>query len=217
MIKGIIACFEEFQKNLPQNFIAKADAERIEALKHYFSIGGVVSISPNGLGWPSLVYPNKRQLQNRLDAVTATKQSCEEKIRQWQAKHTEAKMYNIVQNIKKLREPLYWQHVIKTATDADYRTDVGKVKLPVHLVSDPRWKPMVKMFVSDLEYRKQLAETVETSIVYRKDKRVAKYAGVLQDFRKTQSEKKINELSEVLSKLEQNEKTINVLMKWAAP
>ena len=84
--------------------------------------------------------------------------------------HKSASNYHLTNQVLKLKEPLYWKHIAKMATDSDYRKDAETVKLPAHLVSDKKWQPMVKMFVNDLDYRKQLSETVRTSVVYKKEK-----------------------------------------------
>ena len=216
MVKGIVGSFVEFQRILPKNLIENSD-ERVLAVKHYFSTGGVLSVASTGNGWPNLVFPTKRHVQKRLEVLEALSQRYQQRLGQWESKNLEARLYHATNNIKKLKEPLYWRHLLKYATDSDYRADAEKVKLPVHLVSDPKWKPMVKMFVSDTEYRKQLTETVETSIVYKRDRRVAKYADILHEFRISESQRKISELKKKISVIQGDINALNVLLKWAAP
>ena len=115
----------------------------------------------------------------------------------------------------KLAEPLYWRHVAKTIADKDYKFDTDQVKLPAHLVADPRWKPLVKMFVSDVEYRKQLVETVQHSIVYQDDKRVGKYADKLQMLKTDISTKKISDISKKLVDFDSEIKVLQEMLKWA--
>ena len=74
---------------------------------------------------------------------------------------------------------------------------------------------MVRMFVESIDYRKQLTETVQKSIVYRKEKRVARFADTLQDFRLEASNKKLNELEKKLSEIEAEQTTLQELQKWA--
>jgi hypothetical protein len=74
---------------------------------------------------------------------------------------------------------------------------------------------MVKMFVNDLEYRKQLSETVKESIVYKKDKKVARYADELKDFRMKTSNKQIEDLNKKIEKLNTLETSLKELAKWA--
>ena len=103
----------------------------------------------------------------------------------------------------------------KYFSDQDYRKDVDTVKLPVNLVADGRWKPMVKMFVNNLDYRKQLTQTVDESIVYAKDKKVAKYAETLQNFRSEQSGRKIEALEKKLAEIDADISALNEINKWA--
>ena len=74
---------------------------------------------------------------------------------------------------------------------------------------------MIKMFVEDLDYRKQLAETVDTSIVYKNDKRVAKYADQLKGFRKSLSVKKRDMFQEKVDEISQDLEMYNEILKWA--
>ncbi len=216
MNRGILGSFSEFEKVLPKNFKPGSDPEKLEAVKHYFYIGGVLSIAPKSNGdWPSLIYPQRDHIKRKLESFEPLLAQYQERLKAWKDKYNEAKHYHTFHNIKKLKEPLYWQHMFKRATDSDYRIDSEKVKLPAHLVSDPKWRPMIKMFVSNIEYRKQLAETVETSIVYSKNKRVARYADTLQAFRMEESKRKIDELEKKIAEIEKTVKTLNVLHKWA--
>ncbi|MEI7961848.1 MAG: hypothetical protein WCI04_05950, partial [archaeon] len=75
--------------------------------------------------------------------------------------------------------------------------------------------PMVKMFVNDIEYRKQLAETVNTSIVYKNNKRVAQFADDVQDFRIDASSKQVKELEEKLAEIDETVKALKEMQKWA--
>jgi hypothetical protein len=124
-------------------------------------------------------------------------------------------MYHQVNQVKKLGEPLYWKHIAKSMIDSDYRKDANSVKLPAHLVSDKKWKPMVRMFVNDIEYRKQLTETVNTSIVYKKNKKVAQFADDLKGFRMDAADKQVKDLEEKLSILDATEKSLKEMQKWA--
>ena len=89
------------------------------------------------------------------------------------------------------------------------------VKLPAHLVGDDKWKPMVKMFVNDIDYRKQLSETVDKSIVYKNNKKVAQYADELKDFRMGVSDKQIKDLDKKIAKINELEVALKELQKWA--
>ena len=127
------------------------------------------------------------------------------------------KNYHSRQHLLKLSDPLYWKHVAKTISDKDYKQDAEKVGLPVHLVADPKWKPMIKMFIEDLEYRKNLTETVQESIVYGKGKnKVAKYADDLQNLRSDVSSTQLKDIGAKLTELEEDINAFKIIEKWAS-
>jgi hypothetical protein len=209
----VISNIKQFKEDFPN--IDKNDEKR-KALERYFSVHGVVKVVPTEKGaWPKLIYPNYSVLESKLKESREKKKVYSEKLGEWKKKYLSASMYHKVHQMKKFAEPLYWKHVAKTITDSDYRKDAEAVKLPAHLVSDKKWKPMVKMFVNDVDYRKQLSETVSTSMVYKKDRKVAKFADDQRDFRMGSAEKQIKELEEKIKQLEETESALKTLQKWA--
>ena len=70
------------------------------------------------------------------------------------------------------------------------------------------------MFVNEIDYRKQLAETVETSIVYKKDKRVARYANQLNSFREDISKQKTENLQQKIDLVNKDIQMLNAILKW---
>ena len=211
-MQKVISSIIQFEKDFPT---LSKDGERKTALIRYFSIHGVVKVIPAEKEWPKLIYPNVGVLDFKLKESKEKKKIYSEKLNEWKMKHLSASMYHQVNQVKKFAEPVYWQHLAKSMTDADYRKDAESVKLPAHLVADKKWKPMVKMFVNDIEYRKQLSETVTTSMVYKKDRKVAKFADDQQNFRLDSSDKQIKELEEKIKELDETEVALKELQKWA--
>jgi hypothetical protein len=211
-MQKVISSIIQFEKNFPALF---KEGERKIALLRYFSIHGVVKVIPTEKEWPKLIYPNVGVLEFKLKESKEKKKIYVEKLNEWKMKHLSASMYHQVNQVKKFAEPVYWQHLAKSMVDADYRKDAESVKLPAHLVADKKWKPMVKMFVNDIEYRKQLSETVTTSMVYKKDRKVAKFADDQQNFRLDSSDKQIKELLEKIKELDETEVALKELQKWA--
>jgi len=211
MASNIISSISIFD----ERFQVSKEEARYSALKKYFSRGGVISAVKSNKQWPKLVYPSPLRVDAQLKELFVLKENYSKKIGDWKKKLQRAKSYHSRHQLLKFSEPLYWQHVAKNLADSDYREDSAKVKLPVHLVADPKWKPMIRMFVNDLEYRKNLVETVQNSIVYKKDKTVAKYADVLQDFRSEISESKIKDLQKKLDKVQDEIESLELIKKWA--
>lgn len=215
MSKNIISSFGNFDSKF-KIAPSKETDPRINALKKYFLRGGVISAVKGSKGiWPKLLYPSALRVDSQIKEIEVLKDQLEKKEKEWKGKLSDAKSYHSRHQVMKFSEPLYWKHMAKTLTDKDYKEDAGKVALPVHLSADPRWKPMINMFLSDVEYRKNLVETVQTSIVYKDDKRVAKYADVLQDLRSEISTSKLEELSEKITKLKDEIDALKEIKKWS--
>ena len=211
-VHGVIASIKDFNKAFPK---APKESPRRVALERYFGIHGVVKAQGTDKEWPTLTYPNIEVLESKIKESKERTKIFEKKLGEWKKSHWNASTYHQVNQIKMLGKPLYWKHLAKTITDSDYRKDAESVKLPAHLVSDKKWQPMVKMFVNDIEYRKQLAETVNTSIVYKNNKRVAQFADDVQDFRMDASSKQVKDLEEKLAELEETIKALKEMQKWA--
>ncbi len=212
----IVSSFKQLETLLPKRFDAEREAARVSALKHYLQKGGVLHLVPSDAGWPKMLYPTKAHLRKRAEELRFLREQYASRLSGWQKKFNDARSYSVVHNVKKFKEPLFWKHMARYAIDPDYRSDSDKVKLPVNLVADRRWKPMIKVFLSDLEYRKQLVQTVEESIVYKKNKRVAQYADLLQRFRMEQSDRKITELQKKLAVLDADIEVMQQLARWAS-
>lgn len=212
----IVSNYSLFSKKLPKGIDRGRYAERLEAIKHYLSKGGIISIYRQGNGFPQLLYPSRLRINKQIAELQGLRQQYSKRLTSWRRELKQAQIYFLVHNVKKFKEPLYWKHLAKYIADKDYRRDADKVKLPANLVADKRWKPMVKMFVNDADYRKQLTQTVEESIVYASDKKVAKYADILQGFRSEQSNRKIEELESKLSEIDADISALQELSKWAS-
>ncbi len=213
MPANIMSSFKAFSEKFG---VKKKDkGPRAEALKKYFEKGGVISVGKADKDWPRLIYPSPLRIRSQIKELNELKQQYVKKQSSWEKSFNDAKIYHLRNNILKYSEPLYWKHIAKCTTNKDYKNDTALVKLPIHLVPDPRWKPMIRMFVNDVEYRKNLVETVQNSIVYKKDKKVAKYANILQAFRMDISSKKIDSLKKKIDYLDNKIKTLETMLEWA--
>lgn len=215
MEKGIISSFEKFVNANP-SLNMESNPTRANALKDYFSFGGFISLIPSSNGsWPKIIYPSKPRVLFQLNELSESKRLFESKLGDWKKKSAEAKSYKSRIFLKKFSEPVYWQHLMKKTLDKEYNESVNKVNLPVDLIADKKYKPMIETFFKDEEYRRQLIEAVDNSVVYKKDKRLGKHASYLQEFRKEISETKIKELTKRLDLIEKNISCLKEIMKWA--
>lgn len=211
MASNIISSFKAFG----EKFKVPEKGERTDALKKYFARGGVISCVKSNGAWPKLIYPSPLRIKVQAKELEAILAQYEARQKDWKKKLEDAKSYHSRHQILKLKEPLYWQHKAKELSDSDYRQDSKSVSLPVHLVADPKWKPMIKMFVNNIEYRKNLSETVQNSIVYKNDKKVAKYADELQGFRSDMSEAQLKDLGKKISEMQGQIRALQMMEKWA--
>ena len=212
-MQGVISSFEKFSQVFPD--VVKENPERVEALKKYFEKGGVISIGNPSPIWPKLIYPSPLKIQEELKELEKQKHFFLEKHKGWKNTYNEAKRYDLMNEVKKFSNPLFWNNTIRKLRDQDYRIDAEKVNLPIKLVSDPKYEPMIKMFLTDTEYRKNLTETVENSIVYEKDKKLGRYAYELREFRMDTSEKEMQGLEKKLQTIEEQIKVLQTMQKWA--
>ncbi len=214
---SVISSINDFSKKFPALVEKEKTSERFAALSRYFSAGGVISISslPADGTWPDIVYPTQQRLKQLLNDATAQRRHWNDKRGDWQGQFDRAKRQDLSDEIKKFADPLFWRHLAKYYSDKDYRKDADAVKLPVKLLVEKRWKPMIEMFVKDLDYRKQLTETVLTSIVYAKDRKLARYAQQLRDFRMQQSSHELELIKKRLDETETEIAMLQQLMKWA--
>ena len=65
------------------------------------------------------------------------------------------------------------------------------------------------------DYRKQLTETVTTSVAYSNDRKVAKYAEDLKGFRMDISTKEMDGITKKLGDLDAQIQTLQTILKWA--
>lgn len=210
----IITSIDDFLSITPAK-IGKSHQKILNALTEYLKNNRFIRVIEKENDFPELVYPTKSRLNFLIKENKALLENYSRKKLAWQRKLFEAKSYHLIHSIKKFSSPLYWKHLRKQLTDAGYKADAEKIKLPAHLVSDPKWVPMVKTFLENPDYRKQLVETVENSIVYKENKRVAKYADFIKDFREKESEKKLKELQEKIDELNKFINALTELLAWA--
>jgi hypothetical protein len=210
---SIFSAYRDFSR---KNRGLEKNPERTEALKRYFERGGVISLGGKGKGWPKLIYPTPLSIRSKIKELSERKAVYEKQHSDWKKSNDSAKMYDLKNEVKKFSEPLYWKHILKYGSDKDYRADTDSIKLPVNLVGDKRWQPMIKMFVENPEYRKNLVETVNYSIVYKKERKVARYAKELKDFRLEVSGKALDKAGSKIEAIDHQIKDLEQILAWAS-
>jgi hypothetical protein len=214
MATGIISSMQRFYEVYPKTKKLGKENLKLQALAHYFKKGGVVSAVETGKELPKLTYPSQQKLDLQIKELETTIKGFASKKKDWQNPHFQADISHLKNNVMKFTDVLYWQHLGKSLFDQDYKKDAAAVKLPVEMVAEPKYRPMINMFVNNLDYRKNLTETVTTSIVYKKDRRVARYAKEIRSFRMETAEKNLNVLEEKITGLKKEIDTLKILFSW---
>ncbi len=212
---SVISSFHAFEEKFRGAKFMKGGDRRLEALKRYFERGGVISVdSPSFSSWPRLSYPSKRRVKQQIDECRGIRALFEARVGGWKKERWSASYSGAFLSAKKFSDSLYWKHLVKKATDSDYRADACSVKLPVEMVSHGKYRAMVDMFVNNPDYRKQLAETVKNSVVY-KSNRLARHASEVSELRKGVSEAQISDFEKKIAELDRDIAMLSAMHKWA--
>ena len=104
--------------------------------------------------------------------------------------------------------------MFKYITDKNYKDVFNNVKIPLHLVRDKRYSKVLETFLRDEDYRKRLSITIQHSFVYKNKRRVGGHFDTLTKHRVETAEKNIINLSDKLSSLDEELKTLSVVLKY---
>lgn len=190
---------------------------RAKALEHYFSKRGIVQLdtASNAGKWPVLSYPHAQKLQTQIDELTEKHRDHTSKKWHWQMTHLKASSKDMMAHAQKVADPLYWKHIAKSFTDGQYRDDARAIDLHASLISDKKYRPMIEAFVQNPDYRKQLTETVKTSIVYKDHKGLAKHADDRRQLQMDVSRSLVAKTHEQVVESQEQLFALKELLKWS--
>ncbi|MDP2666825.1 MAG: hypothetical protein Q8P05_05000 [Candidatus Diapherotrites archaeon] len=173
----VIESYAKFESRFGMDPFFVADSPKGRAIREYFERKGVLQVETMAPGsWPKLIYPSEEKIAARLRELEGEYAKQRRIKGEWEWTRFRTRSHGVVSHVKKVMDPLYWQHVTKTVTDKSYREDAKLIDLHSHLVADVNYRPMIRAFVHNEDYRKQLSETVKTSIVYRDHKGLGKHS-----------------------------------------
>lgn len=214
-----VEVFESFPKleaRFKDQAFLQTQPARKGAIVEYLSRKGVLQIDlAQTEGWPKLVYPSRDKIKTKLTELETEYVKQRQKKNSWQWTHFRAKSHKTFSHMKKVVDPLYWQHVTKSLTDKEYREDSKLIDLHSHLVSDEKYRPMIKAFVHNEDYRKQLAETVKTSIVYKDHKGLGKHSQDKQALQLQVSQSLLSKAHTSMTELKAQIHVYKELLKWS--
>lgn len=193
-----------------------AHPARARALQHHFEKRGIVQLdSSEKKSWPRLVYPTPEKLEGLIVTLEEKMRSASLKRKDWQASHWKSSTHATFSQFSKLSDPLFWQHAAKSVIDSEYRKDSKSVGMNTGLIADKKYRPMVDAFVHSSDYRKQLTEAVQNSVVYKDHKGLGKHA---HDRHRMQTEVAKSLLDKIEAELKENQaqlQTWKELLSWA--
>lgn len=207
--------FEKFRNRFSNSSFVSIDSHRLQALQIHFGKGGVIQIdSTIESDWPKLVYPSVQKIELQVEKYLMQKQKFSSQKREWELNHFKVKSQDVIAHLRKVVDPLFWQHITRKVLDEQYRKDAKTIDLKSRLISHQKYRPMIHAFVTNNEYRKQLTQTVKESIVYKNHKGLARHAEELKELQASVSE---DQAGKAGKKLDENEKQLFVLrelLKW---
>ena len=198
----VFSNYDALAKAFPKVVELGKEARHSRALKVYFENRGFLKVSDgSGSGeFPDVVYPDKGKLEELLKEVEQKKAKLSLELFNWRKKYYTAKNEDLLLHVKKLANSSYWKHVAKNVVDAEYRKDFEKANMQTTFAAHEKWNKMFNMFVDNSEYRKRLVETIDSSIVYSKEKALGQSSEKLKDFVIKTSSGKIKECTERIEK-----------------
>jgi hypothetical protein len=207
---------EKLRKRFEKASFFELESNRLEALRYHFQKGGVIQIDSNvGKEWPKLIYPSQKKLLEQIERFSKQHRTFSSQRRSWELNLFKAKSQNTLAHVRKIVDPLFWQHIAKKAVDEQYRKDAEAIDLHSRLISHQKYRPMINAFVNNEEYRKQLTQTVKESIVYKDHKGLARHA---EETRKLQMTVSGEQKEKASKKLDINQRQLFVLkelLKWS--
>ena len=183
---------KSFEKLFPEFAQEERRGSKGWAVRKYIENRGIVKIDCTASGDPEkLIYPDKLKLMNMIETSRKKRDMMKTDLKKWKTRFNKAKNEKITLNAKKLTMANYWKHKAKYTTDKAYRDAWNRVDMDTEIAAHDKYGAMFNMFVNNDEYRSKLVDTVENSVVYSKDKKLAKNVELLRDFKMNMSNTKI--------------------------
>ena len=150
-----------------ENFseIKKLSLTEKESISKYLNEGGIIKAKKDILF--KIVYPSKDIIKKELHSIMEDYNSTLDKIQSWEKVEKDANSFIENNKIKKFINKTFWLHKFKSISDKTYKDDFKKINIPIEYIGDASINKVVETFIKDLDYRKKLIETIETSIVYK--------------------------------------------------
>lgn len=186
--------------------------EREEAIENYLSQGGLLKVDDSGGGEPKLIYPGKDRIRKQLESTKKKEKYLQGEVLKLQRK--KRKKARKTSSLKKVFDPLYWEHFYKMRTNEGYKKAYEEVQPPIEKANDSDWRSMIKMFVKEPEYRERLIEAARSEISKGKGT-IREEMQKREHFSEEVIDKRVKKLKDKLDKYRKKRRSLKVLLKWA--
>jgi hypothetical protein len=149
-----------------------------------------------------LIYPSKDIVEKELAQLLPERSKVMEKIEQWHKIKKDSEEFIQNNKISKFAKGTFWKHKMKETFDKDYKEDFKKIKIPIEYIGDESMRKLMDEFINNKEYRQNLIETIESSIVYR-NKGIGEKVGKKLELQKEISKNKLDILRARKHKLDE--------------
>ena len=187
-----------------------ARLSREEACRLYHESGGILKIEKD-----RLLFPDAERLVSQLSEAMARKDDLTAQLRFWQRQHRTIAPGNMLEEAMRVTDPLFWEHMIKFTTEADYRRSFEKVDLPMKYLNDEKYRKIIRTFIRDESYRKRLVKA-KTGVLSQSGDTIKESAEKNRDFKRKIIGGKVEKLKKERTELADKIRVLEVLLEWCS-
>jgi len=191
--------------------IKKLPEEEKVAMDTFLREGGILKTT--GKTKLELVYPSKEIVDKELAELLPERSKVIEKIEQWHKIKKDSEEFIKNNKISKYMKGTFWKHKMKETFDKDYKEDFKKIKIPIEYIGEESMRKLMDEFINNKEYRQNLIETIESSIVYR-NKGIGEKVGKKLELQKEISKNKLDILRARKHKLDERINMYKTISKF---
>jgi len=188
----------------------RARLSREEACRLYRESGGILKIEND-----RLLFPGPERLVSQLSEAMTRRDGLTAQLRFWQRQHRTIAPGNMLEEAMRITDPLFWEHMIKFTTEADYRQSFEKVDLPMKYLNDEKYRKIIRTFVRDESYRKRLVKA-KTGLLGLSGDTITESAEKKRDFKRKIVGDKVERLKKERTQLADRIKMLEVLLEWCS-
>ncbi len=182
-----------------------------QSISNYLKEGGIIKTEKNQE--LKFIYPSKDIIKKEVNTIKAEYTKIKDKLDYWIGMQNDSKNFLENGKRKKYLNKTFWKHKIKESFDKKYKEDFEKINLPIDYINDKGIEKIISTFMDNKDYRNNLLETINNSIIYKNsslgDKIIKK-----NNLQKEISEKKIITLQSRKNKLEERITFYKIITKY---